>query len=223
MTEPDQTLDRARRDAGLSHEDLWFRYFALGGMRTAFELEALLYGALTLTSRDQDLIAVALNERFSELGANQPIPYTDGDSQPEPGSPHSPISPTNNSEDVMPSSTRSNTQERPQTDVRANGHQSKSEQRAPRASKQQTRQATARFNDAITQLIPAWVNASNASAPAAYCDPRQALGFAFDIQQQMLTLQRKFWDQWLNVSQNNLQGRTIHQDPDELGFYVEND
>ena len=69
----------ARRDADLSHEELWLRYFALGGMRSAFEIEAILYAALTPTARDLDLIAVALNERFSELGGDHPIPYTDDD------------------------------------------------------------------------------------------------------------------------------------------------
>jgi hypothetical protein len=123
----------------------------------------------------------------------------------------------------MPSPPLSDTQERAQSDVRANGRKSKSEQREPRSSKQQIRQATASGEDAITQLMPAWVNASNAFVPAAYYNPRQALGFAFDVQQQMLTLQRKFWDELLNVSQKNVQDRTIHQDPDELGFYVEND
>jgi hypothetical protein len=80
----DATLERACRDAGLSHDDLWLRYFALGGMRTAFEVEAILYGALIATARDRDLIALALNERFSELGANHAIPYVDGDGEPEP-------------------------------------------------------------------------------------------------------------------------------------------
>lgn len=82
MAEPSQTLDGARRDAGLSHEDLWFRYFAVGGMRTAFELEAIVYGALVATTHDQDVIAVALNERFSELGADHPMPYSED--RPEP-------------------------------------------------------------------------------------------------------------------------------------------
>jgi hypothetical protein len=77
VVERNGTLDRARLDAGLTHEELWLRYFALGGMRIQFELEAILYGALTPTRRDRDLIALALNERFSELGADHPIPYTD--------------------------------------------------------------------------------------------------------------------------------------------------
>ena len=73
MGEPNQTLDAARRDAGLSHGELWQRYFAVGGMRTSFELEAM------ATNLDHDLIAVALNERFSELGANHSIPYSHDD------------------------------------------------------------------------------------------------------------------------------------------------
>ena len=85
MTEPNQTLDAARRDAGLSHDELWQRYFALGGMRTPFELEAILHGALIATNHDHDLIAVALNERFSELGANHPIPYSHDDDEVEQG------------------------------------------------------------------------------------------------------------------------------------------
>ena len=69
--------EAAREDLGLSRADLWFRYFALGGMRTAFEIEAFLYGALHAETHDADLIAVALNERYSELGRDHPIPYSD--------------------------------------------------------------------------------------------------------------------------------------------------
>lgn len=71
-------LDRFRRSAGLSHGDLWLRYFELGGMSSAFELQAILYGALLPTVHDHDVIAHALNERFVELGGNHPVPY-DGD------------------------------------------------------------------------------------------------------------------------------------------------
>lgn len=72
-------LELARREVGLSHSDLWFRYFALGGMSTALELEAYLYEALTPTWHDRDMVALALNERFSELGGDHPIRYSDDD------------------------------------------------------------------------------------------------------------------------------------------------
>jgi hypothetical protein len=77
MPERPDVVEQGRREAGLSHGDLWFRYFELGGMRTALEVEAYLYGALMATTHDRDLIAVALNERFSELGGDHPIPYSD--------------------------------------------------------------------------------------------------------------------------------------------------
>lgn len=74
MSEID-VLEEARRKLGLSVSDLWFRYFALGGMSTALEVEAVLYGALVATSHDRDVLAVALNERFAELGHDHPVPY----------------------------------------------------------------------------------------------------------------------------------------------------
>jgi predicted DNA-binding ribbon-helix-helix protein len=77
MAEQTDSLDLARIDAGLSHAELWFRYFELGGMSTALELEAYLYGALEPTAHDHDLVAHALNERFVELGGDHPVPYSD--------------------------------------------------------------------------------------------------------------------------------------------------
>jgi hypothetical protein len=70
-------LDQFRRDAALSHGELWLRYFELGGMSTGFQLEAYLYGALLPSQHDHNVIAHALNERFSELGGNHPVPYED--------------------------------------------------------------------------------------------------------------------------------------------------
>lgn len=75
------SLERARVDVGLSHSELWFRYFELGGMSTSIELEAYLYDALTPTDHDRDLVAVALNERYAELGGDHPIPYSDDEDQ----------------------------------------------------------------------------------------------------------------------------------------------
>ena len=69
-------MEQARLDVGLSHRDLWFRYFELGGMSTALELEAYLLNALTTTDHDRDLVATALNERFAELGGDHPVAYS---------------------------------------------------------------------------------------------------------------------------------------------------
>lgn len=72
-----EKLDKARRGLELSTIDLWWRYFAIGGMSSALEVEAMFYFALVPTREDTDMLACALNERFSELGADHPIPYTD--------------------------------------------------------------------------------------------------------------------------------------------------
>ena len=77
VSPPTNTLDEYRRDAMLSHGELWLRYFELGGMSTAFEIEAIVYGALEPSPHDRDLIAHALNERFVELGGNHPVPYAE--------------------------------------------------------------------------------------------------------------------------------------------------
>jgi hypothetical protein len=73
--EASDILDRFRQDADLSRSELWLRYFELGGMSTALQLEAILYGALRAGPHDYDVIAHALNERFVELGGNHPVPY----------------------------------------------------------------------------------------------------------------------------------------------------
>jgi hypothetical protein len=74
---PANVLDEYRRDAGLTHGELWLRYFELGGMSSAAALEAFLYGALQPTAHDRDVIAHVLNERFAELGRNRSVPYSD--------------------------------------------------------------------------------------------------------------------------------------------------
>lgn len=78
MSEPVDGLELARRELRLSVADLWSRYFALGGMSPALEVEAILFGALVTNAHNRDVLAVALNERFAELGRDHPMPY-DGD------------------------------------------------------------------------------------------------------------------------------------------------
>jgi hypothetical protein len=70
-------LDKARQNAGLTHGELWMRYFCLGGTSTALQVEAFCYGALQPSAHDHDVVAHALNERFVELGGNHPVPYSD--------------------------------------------------------------------------------------------------------------------------------------------------
>jgi len=74
-------LDRARQGAMLSISDLWLRYVELGGMGTAFELEAYLCGALLPTPYEYDVLAQTLNERFCEIGGGYTIPYSDDEEE----------------------------------------------------------------------------------------------------------------------------------------------
>lgn len=69
-------LEKARCGLALSVSDLWWRYFAMGGMSTEVEVEAILYRALVPTEGDRDMLSAALNERFSELGGDHPMPYS---------------------------------------------------------------------------------------------------------------------------------------------------
>lgn len=73
----DDSFDQARKSAGLSPSQLWVRYFGLGGMSDRVELDAMCHGAMVPTGQEHDLIAHALNERFTELGRNHPVPYTE--------------------------------------------------------------------------------------------------------------------------------------------------
>lgn len=75
-------FDQGRTDAGLSHAELFLRYFELGGMSSALQLEAFVYGALRPSAHDHDVIAHALNERFVELGGNHPVAYSDDGREP---------------------------------------------------------------------------------------------------------------------------------------------
>ena len=72
---PAEGLATAREDAGLSQDQLWMRYFALGGMSGPLELDAIVHRALETTVHDRDVVVHALNERFTELGRNHPVPY----------------------------------------------------------------------------------------------------------------------------------------------------
>ena len=72
-----QLVELNRRYALLSVEELWWRYFGLGGMITASQLDALLHGSVDPTAHEYNLMAVALNERFRGSDPSRFVPYTE--------------------------------------------------------------------------------------------------------------------------------------------------
>jgi hypothetical protein len=77
VSQPADALDQYRQWARLSQADLWLRYCEVGGMSTALEVEAFLFGTLLPSAHDHDLLAQALNDRFLELGGDHPVPYSE--------------------------------------------------------------------------------------------------------------------------------------------------
>jgi hypothetical protein len=70
-------LDVARQHAGLSEDDLWLRYLALGGRAGLERMGGFLAGTAEPGPLEYDVLAHALNERFTELDLESPVPYSD--------------------------------------------------------------------------------------------------------------------------------------------------
>lgn len=64
----------AVRAGGLSMEQLWLRYFALGGDVGRVEVEAYLSALMPLSALQHDMLAHAINERLDEIAPPR-VPY----------------------------------------------------------------------------------------------------------------------------------------------------
>jgi hypothetical protein len=71
---PFAVLEAARVQAGMSFQDLWIAYLALGGNAPPEVVRDFLGGS-AMAHMDYDLLAQALNERFLEQDQNHPVPY----------------------------------------------------------------------------------------------------------------------------------------------------
>ena len=60
----------------LTLQQLWTRYFALGGDTGLIEVEAYLHGLMPLPALQRDMLAHAVNERLDELTWPHRVPYT---------------------------------------------------------------------------------------------------------------------------------------------------
>lgn len=68
-------LEAARADLGLTVEQLWIAYFALGGNGAPDDVRHWLADAARAPARDYNLLAHALNEEFTARGRNHPVPF----------------------------------------------------------------------------------------------------------------------------------------------------
>ena len=62
--------------ADVTVDELWIRYFSLGGEAGRFELDAYLNGAIALPPLEHDIVAHAINERLDEVAPPR-APYSD--------------------------------------------------------------------------------------------------------------------------------------------------
>ena len=64
-------------------EELWLRYFALGGDAGRYEVEAYLTGLMPMSPHEHNVLAQAINERLAELPPPPRAPYRDLEAGPE--------------------------------------------------------------------------------------------------------------------------------------------
>ncbi|MHA7179143.1 GAF domain-containing protein [Arthrobacter sp. MDB2-24] len=62
-----QRIREALSSTGLGFEDVWLRYYSLGGLVSQFEIEAYVGGVLELPVEECDLLADAMNELLAEV------------------------------------------------------------------------------------------------------------------------------------------------------------
>jgi hypothetical protein len=69
-------IQKALLRAELTPDQLWLRYFTLGGEAGPLEVEAFLSGLLPLSGLQRDLLAQAVNEQLEEMLASGRAPYS---------------------------------------------------------------------------------------------------------------------------------------------------
>lgn len=80
----------------------------------------------------------------------------------------------------------------------------KAQEQQFRLVKDQTQEALQTSEEAVTKVVQVYSNAVQSFVPAAVFRPGEALGFVFDIAQQALTIQRRFWLEVLGAVQENV-------------------
>ena len=71
-------VEQARVRVGLTVQQLWLRYLALGGSCDAFDVDGYLQGMVSLAVHQQDVLAQAVNEALDELVDGLRVPLSTG-------------------------------------------------------------------------------------------------------------------------------------------------
>jgi hypothetical protein len=79
-------FQRALEAADLTVDELWLRYFSMGGEAGRFEIDAYLNGAIALPPIQHDVVAHVINERLDEIAPPR-APYSDDFMQARPEDP----------------------------------------------------------------------------------------------------------------------------------------
>src|SRR3712207_2064192 len=86
--EQQRSIIRALKRADLSLEQLWVRYFGMGGEAGYLDVDAFVHGLGSLPPLQRDMLAHAINERIDELTwthrASYSRPFRDGEPDSEP-------------------------------------------------------------------------------------------------------------------------------------------
>ncbi len=71
-----QAVEAARLHTGLSVQELWLRYLALGGAGDAFDVDGYLQGLMPLEGFQEDVLAQAVNEALEDLYRSMYVPLS---------------------------------------------------------------------------------------------------------------------------------------------------
>ena len=71
-----RAIEAGRIRARLTPGGLWLRYVAVGGVVDLLEVEAYLAGLLPLPGYEDDILALAVNERLDDLGVDHRLRYS---------------------------------------------------------------------------------------------------------------------------------------------------
>ncbi|EWC63191.1 Serine phosphatase RsbU, regulator of sigma subunit [Actinokineospora spheciospongiae] len=69
-------VSAAFEQTSLPLEQLWLRYFSIGGTMGLMEVEAYLHGLMPMPVPQRDMLAHAINERLNEIDVPQSAPYS---------------------------------------------------------------------------------------------------------------------------------------------------